>query len=111
MTEKNINSVEWLSEWLSVNDLVIGYGLLVIVWLWVICYRAINLNIIHRNPVRGYILIANVLRITLQNPVWVPSPSAASRILYGPPTDPVRPFFSSSSVVLQCGTEILLKNY
>ena len=30
---------------------------------------------------------------------------------YGPPTDPVRPFFSSSSVVLQCGTEELLKNY
>ena len=54
MTEKNINSVVWLSEWLSVNDLVIGYGLLVIVWLWVICYRAINLNITHRNPVRGY---------------------------------------------------------
>ena len=62
MTEKNINSVVWLSEWLSVNDLVIGYGLLVIVWLWVICYRAINSNIIHRNPVRDYILIANVLR-------------------------------------------------
>ena len=32
-------------------------------------------------------------------------------ILYGPSTDPVRPFFSSSSVVLQCRTEELLKNY
>jgi len=26
-------------------------------------------------------------------------------------TEPVRPFFSSSSVVLQCRTEELLKNY
>jgi len=32
-------------------------------------------------------------------------------ILYGPSTDPVRHFFSSSSVVLQCRTEELLKNY
>ena len=111
MTEKNINSVEWLSEWLSKWLSVMGYWLLIGYWLYVIGYRAINLTIIHRNPVRGYILIANVLHITLQNPVGVQSPSAASRILYGPPTDPVRPFFSSSSVVLQSNTEELLKNY
>ena len=111
MTEKNINSVVWLSEWLSEWLSVMGYWLLICYRLYVIGYRAINLTIIHQNPVRGYILIANVLRITIQTPVGVPSPSAASRIIYGPPTDPVRPFFSSSSVVLQCLTEELLKNY
>ena len=36
-----------------------------------------------------------------------PSP----RLPYGPSTDPVRPFFSSSSVVFQCCTEKLLKKY
>ena len=39
------------------------------------------------------------------------STAAPSPLPHGAPTDPVRPFFSSSSVVFQCRTEEVLKNY
>ena len=39
------------------------------------------------------------------------STAAPSLLPHGAPTDPVRPFFSSSSVVFQCRTEEVLKNY
>ena len=39
------------------------------------------------------------------------STAAPAPLPHGAPTDPVRPFFSSSSVVFQCRTEEVLKNY